>query len=232
MWTAPVPRLTETRIRIVASLALLACTCMTRAHAQEAPAGPAFGQEVASGDVRQLAHWIVLSADNKEQPFVIVDKKMAKVFVFRPDGQLRGAAPVLLGLSRGDDTVPGIGERKLSTIGPEERTTPAGRFVASLGTNLQGKDILWVDYEAAISMHRVVTSNAAERRAQRLASPSPLDNRISYGCINVPVKFYEHVLSPSFKQSSGIVYILPDRKSMAEAFTGFDASLMSASSPR
>lgn len=225
MWAAPVPKLTETRIRIVASLALLACTCMMRAHAQEAPAGPVFGQEAASSDVRQLAHWIVASADNKKQPFVIVDKKMAKVFVFRPDGQLRGSAPVLLGLSLGDDTVPGIGERKLSSMGPEERTTPAGRFVAALGTNLQGKDILWVDYEAAISMHRVVTSNAAERRAQRLASPSPLDNRISYGCINVPVKFYEHVLSPSFKQSSGIVYILPDRKPMAEAFAGFDPSL-------
>ena len=165
------------------------------------------------------------SADNQKLPFVIVDKKMAKVFVFLPDGQLRGAAPALLGLSRGDDTVPGIGERKLATMSPDERTTPSGRFVAALGTNLQGKDILWIDYAAAISMHRVVTSNAKERRAQRLASPSPDDNRISYGCINVPVKFYERVLSPAFKQSNGIVYVLPDSKPMAQVFAAYHASL-------
>ncbi|MEJ7806443.1 MAG: hypothetical protein WKG03_11060, partial [Telluria sp.] len=84
-----------------------------------------------------------------------------------------------------------------------------------------------VDYAAAISMHRVVTSNPAERRAQRLASPSPLDNRISYGCINVPVKFYESVLSPSFKQSSGIVYILPDNKPIEQVFADYHASLKS-----
>lgn len=221
--------LKEKRIWIVAPLVWLACASMAKAGAQDAPAGavPAatFGREQASADVRKLAAWIVTSADNQKLPFVIIDKKMAKVFVFGQDGQLRGTAPALLGLSQGDDTVPGIGERKLSSITPEERTTPSGRFVASLGTNLQGKEILWVDYEAAISMHRVVTSNAAERRAQRLATPSPLDNRISYGCINVPVKFYEHVLSPSFKKNSGIVYVLPDRKSMEQVFPGYQASL-------
>lgn len=215
--------------RIVVPLALLACACMPWAWAQAAPAadvpGPAFGREVASLDVRLLATWIVASADNKKMPFVIVDKKMAKVFVFLPDGQLRGAAPALLGLGQGDDTVPGIGERKLSAIAPDERTTPAGRFVAALGTNLDGKDILWIDYAAAISMHRVVTGNKAERRAQRLASPSPLDNRISYGCINVPVKFYERVLSPSFKQSSGVVYVLPDSKPIEQVFAAYHASL-------
>ncbi len=213
--------LKKKRTWIVAPLALLACACLAKA----APADAVFGKEEASTDVRQLAAWIVTSADNKKLPFVIVDKKMAKVFVFQPDGQLSGAAPVLLGLSKGDDTVPGIGERKLSTITPDERTTPSGRFVTALGTNLQGKDILWVDYAAAISMHRVVTSNAAERRAQRLASPSPHDNRISYGCINVPVKFYERVLSPPFKQSSGIVYVLPDSKPMEQVFAAYHASL-------
>ena len=43
---------------------------------------------------------------------------------FEADGHLKGDAPVLLGLARGDDTVPGIGERKLADIKPSERTTP------------------------------------------------------------------------------------------------------------
>ena len=36
----------------------------------------------------------------------------------------------------------------------EERTTPAGRFVASLDRDVHGQEVLWVDYDAAISMHR------------------------------------------------------------------------------
>jgi hypothetical protein len=71
-----------------------------------------------------------------------------------------------------------------------------------------------VDYDAAISLHPVVTSNAKERRAERLASPSPLDNRISYGCINVPADFFKNVISPAFAGSDGIVYVLPETRSV------------------
>ena len=39
--------------------------------------------------------------------------------------------------------------------------------------------MVWVDYDAAVSMHRVRTTNAAERRLARLASPGIDDNRIS-----------------------------------------------------
>ena len=128
-------------------------------------------------------------------PFAIVDKIYAKVFVFDAGGRLRGAAPALLGMARGDDTIPGIGDRKLSDIPPRERVTPAGRFVASLGFNVHGKDVLWVDYNDAVSLHRVVTNNPKERRLERLASPKPLEHRISWGCINVPANFYIDVVT-------------------------------------
>jgi len=85
---------------------------------------------------------------------------------------------VLLGLARGDDSVPGIGERKIAEILPFERTTPAGRFVGERGRNASGEDIVWVDYDAAVSMHRVRATNPKERRLERLASPTPADNRI------------------------------------------------------
>ena len=169
-----------------------------------------------------MADWVVDSGDNHLKPFVIVDKMQAKVFVFDAQGRLRGATPALLGLAIGDDSVPGIGQRKLSTIRPEERTTPAGRFVASLDRNLKDEEILWVDYETAISMHRVITSNAKERRAQRLASASLRDKRISYGCINVPVNFYNKVLSPAFTGTDGIVYVLPETRSAREVFGSYD----------
>ncbi len=180
-----------------------------------------FDGERASRQSRRVADWVVDSGDNAGLPFVIVDKIDAKVFVFDSGGQLRGAAPALLGMARGDDAVPGIGDRPLSTIRPEERTTPAGRFVAALGLNMR-EDVLWVDYEGAVSMHRVIATNPGDRRLERLATPTPHDNRISYGCINVPVKFYEGVVRPAFTGTNGIVYVLPETRSARAVFGSYD----------
>ena len=167
-----------------AAAALL--TIETQPAVAHYPKRASFEQEHKSRDARHVADWVVDSSDNRGMPFVIVDKVDAKVFVFDADGRLRGAAPALVGLAQGDDSIPGIGDRKLSDIRPEERTTPAGRFVTSRGCNTHGKDVLWVDYDTAVSLHRVITTNPTEHRLQRLASPTPLDHRISYGCINVP----------------------------------------------
>ena len=127
----------------------------------------------------------------------------------------------LVGIAHGDDSVPGIGNMPLSNIRPELRTTPAGRFVASLGHDLGKLDVLWVDYDDAISLHRVITTNPAEHRLQRLATATPLDNRISYGCINVPAKFFDRVVQSAFIKNGGIVYILPEIKSMREVFPAY-----------
>jgi hypothetical protein len=172
----------------------------------------------ASLPARQLAQWVLDSGDHEGHGFAIVDKKNARVFVFAPSGALQGASPVLLGAARGDDSVPGIGDRPITQVRPHERTTPAGRFLAEPGFNAHGEDILWVDYDAAVSMHRLRTVNAGERRAQRLASPRTDDNRISYGCINVPPAFYDEVLRPLFSTGNGVVYILPDIKPLRQVF--------------
>ena len=181
-----------------------------------------FGQAQVSSEVRQVAHWAIDSKDNDGLPFVIVDKVNARVFVFDAHAVLQGTAPALLGLTRGDGAVAGIGDQKMSTIRPADRTTPAGRFVASLGRDPQGHDILWIDYDNAIALHRVVKGTPTERRAQRLASETAGDNRISYGCINVPVKFYEAWIRPAFLHSSGIVYILPEMRTAHEMFGSYD----------
>jgi hypothetical protein len=137
--------------------------------------------------------------------------------VFDSSGQLRGATLALMGMARGDNSVPGIGSRKLSTIRPDERITPAGRFVAVFGHDFE-QDILWIDYAAAISLHRVITGLPGEHRAQRLATASPLDKRISFGCINVPVSFYNGVVRKAFPGTGGIVYILPEVKTIRDVF--------------
>ena len=181
-----------------------------------------FAAEQPSREVRHIADWAVDSGDNKGLPYLVIDKVNAKLFVFDASGRIRGAAPVLLGLARGDHTVPGIGDKKLSEIRPNERTTPAGRFVAERGMSTRGVDVIWVDYDSGVSMHRVVTSNRQERRLERLATPTVADNRISFGCINVPIKFYNEVVNPSFTASKGIVYVLPEVKAVREVFASYD----------
>jgi len=181
-----------------------------------------FEGEQASRDVRHIADWVVDSGDNRGLPFVIIDKTDAKIFVFDAGGWIVGAAPALLGLARGDDTVPDIGKRELSTIGPEERTTQAGRFVAQLGMSFRGEDVVWVDYDSGLSLHRVITSNPRDRRVERLATPTPADNRISYGCINVPAAFYNKVINPIFTGTSGIVYVLPETRPVRQVFGSYD----------
>jgi hypothetical protein len=185
-------------------------------------------RELVSADVRKVADWISRSADNHGLPFAIVDKVGARVLVFDGHGMLLGTSPVLLGLARGDVAEPGIGDRKLSTIRPDERITPAGRFVAAMGQNLGSKDVLWVDYASAVSMHRVVTHNPRERRLERLATATTLDNRISYGCINVPVAFFDSVVKPSFTGTDGIVYVLPEVKAVEAVFSMTDAATVSS----
>lgn len=183
-------------------------------------AGPA---AAVSMETQRFAAWVIASGDSYTMPFVVIDKKNAAISVYYPDGRLRGGGPALLGLAKGDDSVPGIGQRKLSTIRPEERTTPAGRFVGSLGNDLGARNVVWVDYDAGISLHRVVSSNPKEQRLQRLATSSTRDKRISYGCINVPVAFYDRVVEPTFTGTSGVIYILPEVRSMQAVFPAYDA---------
>lgn len=190
---------------------------LTRPAAAHKP-GADFGPQSASAHAQHVAHGVMASGDHQGLPFVVVDKIHARVFVFNRSGQLLGSAPALVGLARGDEAVPGIGERPLSQIQPHERITPAGRFLAELDRNAAGQTILWVDYEQAISLHPVRSLNPQERRLERLASASLQDKRISYGCINVPTQFWHAVVLPAFRNTRGVVYVLPDSRPLNSVF--------------
>ena len=194
------------------------------------PVAADFTGETASAEAQVVADWVATSHDNAGLPFVIIDKQAARVFVFGADARLHGAAPALLGTGIGDDSADDIGQRRLAAIPPAERTTPAGRFQASLGHDFD-QDILWVDYDSALSLHRVIDGNPKDRRHARLASPTPGDNRISYGCINVPAIFYDTVVALAFAGTVGIVYILPETQPL-EAVFAMGSSIGSGVSPQ
>ena len=177
-----------------------------------------FGAEAASADARYVAWRVLADADNQGLPFVIVDKKDARMFVFGPEGRLRGASAALLGLASGDRSVPGIGEKELSRILPAERTTPAGRFMSQPGRDLQGEHVVWVNYSEGLAIHRLRPGGSLEQRAKRLASATPGDNRISLGCVVVPVSFYESVVTPMLGNNLSVVYVLPETQSVRALF--------------
>lgn len=170
----------------------------------------------------QLAQWATATRDNGDQPFIVIDKETAEVLVFSAKGLLLGDTPALLGIAHGDDATPGIGDRELNEIGPAEKTTPAGRFQARIGPARGGKTVLWVDFEDSVALHPVITTNKAERRVERLESPTPKDNRITFGCINVPASFFEELVHPLFADRGGVVYILPEKKFLIEVFPAFE----------
>ncbi|MET4664562.1 L,D-transpeptidase [Sphingomonas sp. PvP056] len=167
--------------------------------------------------IKALATQIVASGDTHGRPFLIVDKVAAQVVAFDADGTVRGGTPALLGAARGDVPPAGIGSRPLAQIGPADRITQAGRFEARIGRDLH-EDVLWIDYDTGLSLHRVVTTSRIEHRLTRLATPTPDDNRVSFGCINVPRIFYETVVAPLFRPADGIVYILPEQHTPGETF--------------
>jgi hypothetical protein len=172
----------------------------------------------ATDDARAMVQWVLQSQDNEGAPFIVIDKRQAQLSVYDAQGRPLGHTPVLLGKARGDASVPGIGERPMEQIQEHERTTPAGRFIAEPGRNAAGEDIFWIDYDAAVSMHRVRATNPAERRLERLASASAADKRISYGCINVPAAFYDEFVRPAFAQRRAMIYVLPDLGSVQQVF--------------
>jgi hypothetical protein len=196
------------------------------ARAQDAAAEPVAavdqlpeGQKV-SDTVIALAGWVVATKDSQGYPFAVIDKAAAQILVFGGDGRLRGAAPGLFGSAVGDHSAPGIAGLALREIPGKDRTTPAGRFVGGFGPSIDAGRVLWVDYDSAISMHPTATGIPAEKRAERLASPSPDDNRVTHGCINVSPEFYEQIIQPMFERG-GVFYILPDNAPLAETFPEF-----------
>jgi hypothetical protein len=94
-----------------------------------------------------------------------------------------------------------------------------GRFLARYGLAAGRQKVLWVDYATSVALHPIPTGyNPKERRRQRMASPTSDDNRITFGCINVPSAFYSKSVQPLFRKKGGYVYILPDTKPLETVF--------------
>lgn len=193
------------------SLLAFVCGVWVSIAASAAPALADAAGAPLDGDTQRVLHWVLRQADHRGRPFAVVHKRQARIHVFEPSGVLMGASSVLIGLSPGDrDAAPDLGSRPVATLQPHERTTPAGRFDTEPGHNDNGEAIVWFQYDAALAIHRLRPAPAHERRPQRLASSDPAERRITFGCIVVPVDFYEEVIAPTLGARRGVVYVLPE----------------------
>ncbi len=211
---------------VLSTLAGLALMLPTTAHpyalqanaptVEKAAAAPALSPSDAA---TRVAEWVAASGDNHALPYAIVDKVNAALFLFDAKGRQLSAVPVLIGIAPGDEATPGVGSKNLAEIGPAEKTTPAGRFLAKFGIAFGRERILWVDYATSVALHPIPADAAKrERRRARMLSPTPDDNRITFGCINVPKAFYDKLLRPRFQRRGGYVYVLPDTKPLEAVF--------------
>jgi len=164
-----------------------------------------------SADAVAVAQRILRDGDAAGRPFAIVDKRHAQLVMFDKQGRLAGVTPVLLGPTAGDHSVAGVGERtQTGRLRPGDETTPAGRFESQPGRNLDGEAIVWLDYGAALAIHRLRAGPAELDRKRRLGTSSARDNRASAGCVVVPSAFYLTVVEPLLGLHDGLVYILPE----------------------
>ncbi|HUR89025.1 MAG TPA: L,D-transpeptidase [Ramlibacter sp.] len=177
------------------------------------------GATPLAGETRELHDWVIKARDHEGRPFAIVDKKNARMFVFDSAGRVQGTSTVLLGAAVGDDIAPNVGAHAQQGYVPfKERTTPAGRFASEPGINLSGEHVIWVDYASAFAIHRLRPGASHAARQAKLATPDPSQHRASYGCVVVPVKFYEDVVQRWLGKSRTVVYVLPEQTSAREIF--------------
>ena len=176
------------------------------------------GEARRSEAATRVADWVAASGDNASLPYIIIDKQAAALFLFNAKGKPLGKVPILIGVALGDEATPGIGSKNLAEIGPAERTTPAGRFLAKFGMAAGKQKVLWVDYATSVALHPIPKGNIKEQRRKRMLSPGIDDNRITFGCINVPMTFYSKSVHPLFQKKGGYVYILPDTKPLEDVF--------------
>lgn len=163
-------------------------------------------------DPEQLARLVLATASHGGRPFAVVDKRQAALLVFDADGRLAGRSPALLGKALGDASARGVGLRtQQGRLRDSDRTTPAGRFVSEPGTNRSGEAVVWIDYDAALAIHRLRPGPAHASRSRHLAGSNPLARRVSAGCVVVPGAFFDGVVQPLLGRQRALVLVMPEQ---------------------
>lgn len=118
------------------------------------------------------------------ETIVVLDKANAELLVI-DRGEVVMRSPALYGRGQGED------ERA------DGRATPAGVFALREYSDRKydgGRVLAFLCHpNACYVIHPTWHGKPSERRDERLATPTPDDNTVSNGCINVPYAFYQQM---------------------------------------
>lgn len=118
------------------------------------------------------------------ETMVVLDKANAELLVI-DRGQVVMRSPALYGRGQGED------ERA------DGRATPSGVFALREYSDPKydgGRVLAFLCHpNACYVIHPTWHGKPSERRDERLATPTPDDNTVSNGCINVPYEFYQRM---------------------------------------
>ena len=66
---------------------------------------------------------------------------------------------------------------------------------------------------------RALAAGDAGKRPERMATVTPLDDRVTYGCVNVPADFYDRWVMPTLGKTLGVISVLPENQPVKEHFS-------------
>lgn len=146
---------------------------------------------------------------NDTKPTIIGDKQGGVLYVYIPTRHLLLHTPALYGKTKSDSY----------RSDKNERITPSGEFVGQkyFSSYLQSPIIVFQEGKTLLAIHSVWLGQPIQGRMYRLSTESPLDNRITNGCINVYPEFYHNVLDSL--PNTVRVHILSEHESLIDDLT-------------
>lgn len=163
-------------------------------------------QQVLSQPANVVNGWVRQAGDNQGQRYIIADKAAGMLHIMSAEGTVLESAPALYGKKQGDGMTVGETPAGIFLLHHQPAPTAYGGDLQQFATAPDGD---------VYAIHRVLTTNPRQNRQGRLNTPTPDDNRISLGCINVPADIYNQYLTQGFQ---GKLYILPDQEDITTTF--------------
>ena len=180
------------------------------------------------------------SAKKTGKHFILLDKPSSAFYVVDNNGKILLHSSALHGFSRGDVLPQGV--ISLDDMTDAQKVTPAGIFqlkytpkesmdIGSQSLYSLGRlDLVGAKTgNAVIAVHQVYKGTPTEKRIERLETPSPEDNNISYGCINVPDTVMAELSYMSDKLDGAYIGISSEKQIKAFSIKKAPAEMQKAS---